>query len=378
VRIKVSATLCAITLSALTATVWAQDNDDDSAAAAAAAAAPAAAADAAAAASAAPAGSAAPVAAAEADAEDKKPAAVDPEEAGEDEPIEPDENRKGEEQFLGLSISSINKIDPTKNVWEFDGVLRMETKGRLRKCDKTQIQSLFPEGELKKVEEIDDEMNGALKVRRCKVTVEETCDIDITRYPFDRPVLEVQLGDDSDSAEGVAFKPIAKDGFDLGPKATLPGWEFDEPTAEVYTPDAASGELPRVIVSVEAQRPLFSSFIKAFLAVSLQLVISCIGLFLPMKVIANRLTLTTAALIAVAATHSTITGQISVPYLTTADKFFMATYLTLLVNLMFNVLLMRADDQKKEAAVKSLSKVSAITVPVLGIVSTVLVLFGIL
>jgi len=302
--------------------------------------------------------------------------AASADEEGTDEPIVPAVSRVGEEQRIGLYFTSINKIDPTKNTWEFDAILYIETKGKLRKCDKKQVQNLFPDGELKKVDEIQEEMDGDLKSRTCKVTVEESSDIDISRFPFDRPSLSVYISDEGDSAEGVVFKPLEKESVDLSPKATLPGWVFGEPTAVAVKANPAEKQPSAVIIEMEAHRPLFSSFVKAFLAVLLQLIISGIGLYLPMKVIANRLTLTTAALIAVAATHSTISGQINVPYLTTTDKFFMATYLTLAVNLMFTVLLMRADDQKKEEQVKRLSSLASVFVPAIGLLGVVVVLVG--
>ncbi|MFI5298270.1 MAG: hypothetical protein ACHREM_09250 [Polyangiales bacterium] len=57
--------------------------------------------------------------------------------------------------------------------------------------------------------------------------------------------------------------------------------------------------------------------------------------------------------------------------MTNADKFFLGSYLVLLVNLGFSVLMLRAEDAKNEARVNGLFKAALWVLPVLTIASMV-------
>lgn len=305
-------------------------------------------------------------------------AAEDP---AEDEPVTPSVDRKGEVKEIGLLITNVNKIDVQKETWELEAQLTMASSGKLRKCAVPQIQELFPSGTVKKVDEIDEWEDGPKKFRQCKVTLEHETTIDVSRYPFDKHDLEIVIGDEGDAADGVEFKPLA-DPEETGvrPDAKITGWQLGELTAkqETYDHPHSKAKLTRVAYELHVTRPPMSSFLKGFLAVIFQLVIALVALVLAVKAAPNRLGIATGALIAVATAHNTISSQIGVSYITTADKFFYLSYFLLLLNVMFSAAMIRAEDAKKDDLIKKLYKVAWMVLPATTVLGSVLVLTGII
>jgi hypothetical protein len=303
------------------------------------------------------------------------------EEAAEDEPVKPSENRKGEVKEIGLYITNVGKIDVQKESWELEAQLTISSTGRLRKCAVPQIQELFPSGTVKKVDEVDEWEEGPKKFRQCKVSLEHESTIDVSRYPFDKHDLEVLVGDEGDAADGVEFKPLADpEATGVSPTAKLTGWQLGELTATQETFDHAhtKAKLTRVAFALHVTRPPMTSFLKGFLAVLFQLVIALVALVLAVKAAPNRLGIATGALIAVATAHNTISSQIGVSYVTTADKFFYLSYFLLLVNVGFSAAMIRAEDQKKDELIKTLYKTAWMVLPALTLIGSALVLSGVL
>ncbi len=299
---------------------------------------------------------------------------------GEDAPVDRPENRKGEVQEIGVVITSIAKIDVIKEAFEYDALVTMGTKGKLRDCEMDVVQDMFPDGLLKKVDEVDAWEDGDKKYRQCKVTVEEQTSIDVSRYPFDSHSLRITVGDEGDAIDGVEFKPMDdKELIGVDGTVTVAGWEFGEVTShqERVKQARAKGDLTRAVFDIEVSRPTFQSFLKGFLGVCFQLVIALVALVLAVKAAPNRIALVTGALIAVSTAHNQVSSQIGVTYLTTADKFFFVSYFLLLANVVFTALMVRAEDKKDDAKVKLVYRLAWYVLPALTLVLTTLVLTGV-
>lgn len=302
--------------------------------------------------------------------------------AAKDKDAEPEHvSRKGEVHEVGVVLLAVNKIDIVKELWEYEAIVTFATKAKPYKCSKEVMTQMF-QGSLKKVEEADAWHDGDKNIVQCKVTIEEDSTIDVARYPFDHHLLEVKIGDEGDAIDGVVFKPIEDKQFVAkGPRLKLSGWEFGELSGqqeEVEHPHLKGEKITRVRFELHAFRPFLSSVVKTFLGVVFQLLIALVALVLAVKAGPNRIALVTGALIATATAHNTVSNQVGVAYLTTADKFFMLSYFLLLTNVIFSALMIRAEDQKNEARIKSLYNLAWVVLPILTLAGSALVLVGVL
>lgn len=288
-------------------------------------------------------------------------------------------NRKGEQQLIGLVITGISKVDPIKNLFEFDGVLTMRTKGAIAKCDKAKLAQMI-EGDVKKADEVFQHTDeSGEKMRSCRITVELPGDIDVRAFPFDTQELVVEIGDESDALEGVEYK-ADPDHTDVTPNVKIAGWNVGQITAESkqITDPSTKHTMAKAVFSVPLQRQAFASFVKGLLAVIFQLMIALIAVLLRAKNITNRISMVTGALIAVAATHNTVSSAIGVSYLTTADKLFLVSYFILLLNIGVSVVILQADDAKNEKRVNALFKNSLIAFPLVTLVLVTLILLRVI
>lgn len=312
-------------------------------------------------------------------AEKTEPTAMKGSAADEDTAVEAPENRKGEVLDVGFMVTGISKIDPVKSTFELEGVATFHGK-KIPKCDKNKMNLLF-DGETKKAESIEEHKNpDGTNTRLCKVGVEIVGDIDIKRYPFDSQLLVFQMADPNDAIDGLEYH-VLKEPTITGvmDNVRLPGWEVVGFSAESLKSkeEGTTDEVTKAQFRLELKRPFFASFVKGLLAVIFQLMVTMIAILLPVKNVTNRITMVTGALLAIAATHNTISGQLGVSYLTTADKFFLGCYFSLLVNVFLSVLMLRADNKKEEAKANGLYKTALIAVPVATIITLVIALLPI-
>lgn len=294
--------------------------------------------------------------------------------------VKPSEDRKGEFKEIGFRITSVNKIDVIKESWELEGILTIASKGRLRKCEAAAIDELFPSGTVTKADEKDEYQLNGLEVRECKITLQEDSDINVARYPFDSHDLDIEVGDEGESIDGVEFRPSANpDATGLGKDVRLSGWEIGPlvPKQEHSIDKHTGAPVTKVVFYLHVRRPLIASFVKGFLAVCFQLLIALVALVLAIKNATNRLALATGALIATATAHNQVSSQIGVAYLTTADKFFFLCYFLLLTNVVLTALMIRAEEAKNERRIKRLWNVAAVILPAMTLIGSALVLGGV-
>lgn len=298
--------------------------------------------------------------------------------------IEAPVDRKGEVVELGLSVSAVNKLDPVKGVYEIEGLLTMHGKKVLPPCKKERIAEMF-DGEAKRADLVEEEKADDGSIWRvCKVAVELQADLDVKRYPFDAHQLVIEVLDQEDANDGVEYHVLKTkygeaDTTGVSPSFTLPGWDLVGFKGETVKSKAEGSreQITQARFTLELKRPFFASVVKALLAVFFQLLVTLIAILVPVKNITNRITMVTGALLAIAATHNTVSSQISAPYLTTADKFYIACYFSLLVNVFLSALMLRADNEKQEERAKSLYRLALVVVPVVTLLATALALLPI-
>jgi hypothetical protein len=297
---------------------------------------------------------------------------------------EADVDRKGEVVEIGLHVSNVTKLDPVKGVFEIEGTLTMHGKKTLPPCKKERIAEMF-DGEAKKADLIEeDKAEDGTMWRSCKVAVEIVGDLDVKRYPFDSQTLVIDVVDPEDANDGVEYRAITSKTGDYEPSAVaetfhLPGWDlagFKAATVKEKA-ETGKGEISQARFTIDLKRPFFASFVKALLAVIFQLLVTLIAILVPVKNITNRITMVTGALLAIAATHNTVSSGLGAPYLTTADKFYLACYFSLLVNVFLSALMLRADNEGQADRAKGLYKLAFIIVPVVTILSIVVAMLPI-
>jgi hypothetical protein len=286
-------------------------------------------------------------------------------------------DRKGELVEVAFELTGISKIDPVKETFEVEGVVSFHSKKSVPKCDKGKIGKLF-DGEAKRADMLDEHKEKGALFRQCKVGVEIVGDVNVRRYPFDKQELKFEIYDRSDAMDGVEYHAL-KEQSGVYENVRLPGWEVQSFSAETKKEkeEGTKAEVTKAEFTVEVARPFFASFVKGLLAVIFQLMVTLIAVLLRAKAVTNRITMVTGALLAIAATHNTVSSSLGVAYLTTADKFFLSCYFSLLVNVAFSVAMLRADDAKQEARVEKLYKTALIVVPLLTILGMVVALLPI-
>ena len=296
----------------------------------------------------------------------------------EDAEIEAQPERKGEFVEVAFEVTGISKIDPVKETFEVEGLATFHGKKSVPKCDKGKMGKLF-DGEAKRADLLDEhkEADGSLW-RQCKVGVEIVGTVDVRRYPFDTQTLQFAVYDPSDAMDGVEYR-AQKEQSGILDNVRLPGWEVESFSAETKKAkeEGTKTEVTKAEFTIEVHRPFFASFVKGLLAVLFQLMVTIIAILLRAKNVTNRITMVTGALLAIAATHNTVAASLGVAYLTTADKFFLSCYFSLLVNVAFSVAMLRADDTKNEARVEKLYKAALVVVPLLTVIGMVLALLPI-
>lgn len=190
-------------------------------------------------------------------------------------------------------------------------------------------------------------------VKKYKMKAELSGFIDLSEYPFDRHELPIILFDKTD-AEQITYEIDTNEAhthINEGPHhMKLPGWEAYEWAANVETEDEGDGEkVSYFYFNVLVKRPSVAAFAKALIPILIMLLVAGFQLLLKPKGAPGRLAGSTATLSAAVMFH---VGQLvslpSVGYLTRLDKFMICTYAVLLVHIIFNVLIVRADEAKNE------------------------------
>lgn len=127
---------------------------------------------------------------------------------------------------------------------------------------------------------------------------------------------------------------------------------------------AGAARTPTLTLPVSMVRTRFPSLLKTFFPLTIMLLISMLGLGMGISVIGPRISLMTGTLLGAAMFHiNALNALPPVGYLTLADKIFIATYFSVLLNAVFSIQMSRAKEANQDALVKRRSQLALRVVP---------------
>jgi hypothetical protein len=192
--------------------------------------------------------------------------------------------------------------------------------------------------------------------------------VDMRRYPWDAHSLPIILENSTRSKKEVVYIVDQKQqGID--PAVNFVGWDLRGYSTQVLDHEyKVYGEsYSQYVYKIDIARLLFISSLKTFLPVLCFLLISFVSLLVTLEKLDSRVGMNTAMLIASVMFHLSIGSQLPpAGYLTIADKVMIATYMTIGVNLLLSVLMMRLMQMKKDEVAKQMREQSFKFVPALA------------
>jgi len=267
---------------------------------------------------------------------------------------------------IGIGVSSLEKLDIAVGTFNAEFTVTIT-------CDKEPCKPELDvlNGKLTgKPEKLHDDK----LFKKYKLKAELSGLIDLSEYPFDSHELPIVIYDKGDP-EQITYEidtAEAHTHISEGPHhIKLPGWEAVKWEANVETEDEGDGEKMSIVYfNVLVKRPAVASFAKGLVPILIMLLVAGFQLLLKPKGAAGRLSGSTGTLSAAVMFH---VGQLvslpSVGYLTRLDKFMIATYLVLLVHIIFNVMIVRADEAKNENRATMLYLVASGVVPGIALIA---------
>jgi len=263
---------------------------------------------------------------------------------------------------VAVYVLNIGKFDVSSGSYVIDFYLSMKCPGR--DCFIGDFE--FMNGRASSVEKIIDEPNE--KFYRIQANL--ATNIDLKHYPFDSHSLTIELEDKENSIEKQVYIVDQKEsGIDSS--VTFVGWGLKGWKAEVlnHSYPVYSEVYSRYVFHINIERLFLASLLKAFLPVIFIVIVALLALLIAPDKIANRLGINTATLLASVMFHLNVTSSIPpVGYLTLADKFMIATYISLGVNLFSSILLMQYTESKKFKEAEKIHKRAMIAVPLITII----------
>jgi len=216
-----------------------------------------------------------------------------------------------------------------------------------------------------------------------KVEAEIDLDLDFKRFPWDEQDLSIVIYDPENDTTTVKFEvPAAdKDESLIDEKVKLVGWTIDEETPTVSEDSFMDPKekYSMYTYSLTIYRIRFAATMKVLFPLTIMLTISFLALFVGVGAAANRLTILTGVLLAACMFHlNTSSALPPIGYLTMADKIFFSSYVSILMNLIMTVVMLKGNEKKNEELIKSSYNAALIFVPIVTITLWVLAFTGIM
>lgn len=199
--------------------------------------------------------------------------------------------------------------------------------------------------------------------------------VDLRRYPWDSHALPIILENSTRSKKEVIWEVDTKQSG-IDPAVNFVGWQLRGSDASVRDHEyAVYGETySQFVYNIEIGRLMFISSMKTFLPVLCFMLISFVSLLVTLEKLDSRVGMNTAMLIASVMFHLSIGSQLPpAGYLTIADKVMVATYMTIGINLLISVLMMRQMQLKREDVARRMREQSFKLVPGLAMLAYLVV-----
>lgn len=199
---------------------------------------------------------------------------------------------------------------------------------------------------------------------------------DLKNYPFDRFSVTILLEDtEKEDFERTFVPDTAESGID--PFFQIIGWQ-SEPLrlqSKVHQYDTTFGEpgkktkesYSQICVSTDIFRDHRIIFIKMVTPAILFLLISIVGILLPIEQLSQKISLCVAALFSSVAYHlSMAQGLPPISYLTFVDKMMISIYLTIFINMLLTVFIFLAQSRQRVRWERHLSLAARIVLPLMA------------
>lgn len=204
----------------------------------------------------------------------------------------------------------------------------------------------------------------------------------LTVYELNQEKTGYELKDDINGEDEEKIKSILNSiNFNtmIYPEVKIPGWELKEGKPFTAKDSYMKEKFSTFIFPMKINRNPVFSFIKIFLPMFLIVISSFFSLFVGTTVVGNRLAVIASLLLSCVVLHLNCTSSLPQigSYLTLADKFFIASYVSLTLNLLFTVLIINQNDKKCEEGVKKAYRHGVFIVPGLTVFLYLLIITGI-
>jgi hypothetical protein len=274
---------------------------------------------------------------------------------------------------VGVSLTNLGKLDLATGTYNVEFYLSFTCPAGVTNCS---TDFALDSGVVTKSEKVPEETPGKTVFR---VKADMTEDLNLSEYPLDEHELTISFTHPTEDASKLVYA-IDKDNTSVGDAVKLAGFDIIDSGGNVETKkfDGVDENFSVYTFHITARRVRLSSYLKGFLPPFFIVLVACLGLVLRAKSITNRLTMGTACLLSAVMFHISSTSALPpLGYLTRADKFMLVTYVILVVNLLFCVLIVMKDDKKDEAGTEKAYKTALFGLPLLALVVYLVVLLKI-
>lgn len=271
-----------------------------------------------------------------------------------------------QEVKVGVYVLNIGKFDVATGSYVVDFYLNFDCP-----IDCSVVDFEFLNGRATSIDKIIDTPTN----RFYRVQANLASNVDLKDYPFDSHSLTIEIEEKSNSINRVVFVPdVEQSGID--PAVIFVGWDLKgwDSISETHEYAVYDETFSRYIFFIHIERIALASLLKIFLPILFIMIISMLAIFIGTDKIGNRFGLNTSALLSAVFFHLNITSSIPpTGYLTFADKFMIVAYISLGLNLLATVLLMRHTDAKDHVSAERIYRAALYGLPSVTIALSLLV-----
>ncbi|HVL06229.1 MAG TPA: hypothetical protein VM388_09575 [Acidimicrobiales bacterium] len=263
---------------------------------------------------------------------------------------------------VGVSIylMSLGKPDLSAGTYTADFYLIMSCEVE---CDPSGFE--LRNGKITSVDAQDESPTR----RVFRVNANLTAPLVLSRYPFDRHTLSIEIEDRLRPLSQLVYVPKDKNGID--PHVQVPGWELHTDSVRTSTGvhnypvfDPPDDDYSLYKYDIEIGRARLASFMKVVLPALAIMATAMLGLMLKPDKALSRMGIHTGALTAAILLHLNITAGIPpTGYLVDADKFMVANYAGVVAAVLSTVYIMMRYDKGADDRATRAYRISFFAVP---------------
>lgn len=261
-------------------------------------------------------------------------------------------NFAANETKIGIYVINAGKFDPQSGTYNVDFYMNMNCENN---CS-TDFE--FTNGRATSIDKIIDLPNE--KFYRIVATLQDP--VDFRKFPFDSHTLSISLEDKFQTTQNMVYVPdLEKSGVEK--EVQFVGWQFKNWSTKItehyYKPYDET--YSKYQFNINLEREALSSILKIFVPVLFIMLLNFFAHFPDPDKITTRITMHSSFLIAAVMFHVAIGNQLpALGYLTVADKFMFASYLSLAFSLFSAIVILELTEEKKTELVAKIHKMSGI------------------